>query len=81
MTDTRKLELRTTEDDKVWATITLMDDHVVIEGIPTARQIIDSYARAVGGSDEDAFNYLWGAGWSNGPVALIPVGMSRDGAS
>lgn len=82
MADTRKLELRTTADDKVHATITLADDHVIVDGssATAARQIIDSYTRAVGGSERDAFNYLFKAGWANGPVALISVGMHNEPA-
>jgi len=74
MTDGRRLELRTTDDDQVHATIRLLGDVVEVEGEQTARRIIDSWARALRGSDADAFEYLWRAGWANGPVALVPVG-------
>ena len=78
MSDTRKLLLRTTQDNKVHATITLEGDHVVVDGIKAARQIIDSFARTMGGSEEEAFNYLWRVGWANGPVALVPAGKSEN---
>lgn len=77
MADDRKLELRTTEDGEVHAVITLMGDMVMIDGEETARKIIDSWARQLG-SDADAFEYLWRNGWSNGPVALYPLGSKRD---
>jgi hypothetical protein len=70
-----------TENGNVEARLSLAEDGSVTitgEGRHVAQSILAGHMRLLNAGEAEAFTYLQGFGWANGPLALRPDTVARQ---